>query len=256
MSTPENPVEPLLEPADYTKYLLHSPSEIVFVLRSLIAAVDRITVHFNEGRDFLLTSVLAVDEAGLTLDYGSNDEMNQRALAADKLFCVTSHERVRVQFLLRKLDRIAGSDGRPAFHAALPESLLRLQRREYYRLTTPIVRPLKCVVQIDGPNGPQKIEVNVIDISGGGLAIMAPPAGRVFEPGMEFHNCRIELPEVGSIVSTLQVRNLFDVTLRNGAQLTRAGCQFVNLPGPMLTLVQRYIIKVERERKAREAGLN
>jgi hypothetical protein len=27
------------------------------------------------------------------------------------------------------------------------------------------------------------------------------------------------------------------------------------LPGPMLTLVQRYILRVERERKARESGM-
>ena len=40
-----------------------------------------------------------------------------------------------------------------------------------------------------------------------------------------------------------------------GAIIKRAGCEFKNLSGPMLTLVQRYIIKVERERKAKERGL-
>jgi len=35
----------------------------------------------------------------------------------------------------------------------------------------------------------------------------------------------------------------------------RAGCEFMNLPGPMQTLIQRYIIKIERERKAHESGL-
>lgn len=60
---------------------------------------------------------------------------------------------------------------------------------------------------------------------------------------------------MGILIATLQVRSVFEVTLRTGAQVTRAGCQFLNLPGPMLTLVQRYIIKVERERKARETGM-
>ena len=150
----------------------------------------------------------------MTLDYGSNDEMNQRALAADKLFCVTSHDKVRVQFLLRGWTVSPAATVRPAFRAALPESLLRLQRREYYRLTTPIARPFKCLIPIRWPQWHRRqIEANVIDISGGGLAVMVPPAGLAFEPGMEFHNCRIELPEVGIIVSTLQVRNVFDVTL-------------------------------------------
>lgn len=247
--------EPLLEPADYTEYLLRNRSEVLFVLRGLLADTDRITAYFNEGRDFLLTAVIAVDEDGVTLDYGSNAEMNQRALKAERVFCITSHERVRIQFLLHGLRQVE-FQGRPAFRAALPDNLLRLQRREYYRLTTPIARPLKCRIPLTSTGGAgTTVEVNVIDISGGGLAIMVPPAGMPFEPGMEFPNCRIDLPEVGILIATLEVRSVFEVTLRSGTQVTRAGCQFLNLPGPMLTLVQRYIIKVERERKARESGI-
>jgi c-di-GMP-binding flagellar brake protein YcgR len=260
MSPPENTAnssagEPPLESSDYTKYLLRTRNDVIFVLRGLTASADRITVYFNDGKDFFLTSVIAVDDDGLTLDYGNHAEMNQRALSAEKLFCVTSHQKVRVQFLLRGLKRVDAKDG-PAFRAGLPDAVLRLQRREYYRLTTPIARPLKCEIPVPTPDGGfRKAEINIIDISGGGLAVMVPPVGMEFTPGMEFPNCRIALPEVGIIIATLQVRNLFDVTLRSGSQVSRAGCQFVNLPGPMLTLVQRYIIKVERERKARETGL-
>lgn len=249
------PAEPLLEPADYTEYLLRARSEIQYVLRGLLTNSDRITVYFNEGRDFLLTTIIAVDDDGITLDYGSSPEMNRRALATEKVFCVTSHERVRIQFLLHGLRQV-DYQGRPAFRANLPDSVLRLQRREYYRLTTPIARPLKCQIPAATADGPASaVDVNVVDISGGGLAIIVPPIGIPFEPEMKFPGCRIELPEVGILIATLRVRSIFDVTLRTGAQVSRAGCQFINLPGPMLTLVQRYIIKVERERKARETGM-
>jgi flagellar brake protein len=247
--------EPLLEPADYSEYLLHGKSEILFVLRGIMASTDRITINFNEGRDFLLSAVIAVDDDGLTLDYGSTHEMNQKALKADKVFCITRHEKVRIQFVLRGLRQI-DYQGRPAFRAALPDSVLRLQRREYYRLTTPIVNPLKCQIPITQADGSSStILVNIVDISGGGIAIMVPPPDVPFETGAKLANCKIDLPEVGTLIATLQVRSIFDVTLRSGTQVKRAGCQFVKLPGPMLTLVQRYIIKVERERKARESGM-
>jgi len=247
---------PLLEPSDYTQYLLRTRNEILFVLRSLLASTDHITVYFNEGKDFLLSAIVQADEEGLTLDYGGNPDANRLALAADKLFCVTSHEKVRIQFLLRGLREIE-YEGAPAFRADLPETILRLQRREYYRLTTPVVHPVKCriPVEIGGGLGPTVMEANVLDISGGGLAIMVPPAGHAFKSGDVFPNCRLELPNVGIVIATLEVRNVFDVTLRSGTQVARAGCQFSNLPGPMLTLVQRYIIKVERDRKARESGM-
>lgn len=253
---PAQKPDPIVVPEAFSQYLLHAQSEILFILRALVMGGARITVYFNEGKDFLLTALIAVDDDGIVLDYGSSAEMNRRALAADKLFCITTHERVRVQFQIRGVRKIE-HEGRPAFRAPLPDTLLRLQRREYYRLTTPLAAPLKCRIPLPPAGNVERepVEVNVVDISGGGLGIIAPPENVVFDADMVFPNCRIELPEVGAITATLQVKNLFEVTLRNGSRVKRSGCQFVDLPGPMLTLVQRYIIKVERERKARESGM-
>ncbi len=256
---PPAPADPAadkpLEPADYTQYLLNARSEILFVLRGLQTAGDRITVHFNQGSDSLLTTVLAVDQDTITLDQGGDTATNRRALATEKLFCVTRHEKVRVQFLLRGLTPTE-YQSTPAFHAALPDSVLRLQRREYYRLTAPAEQPLKCRIPVANADGSRTaIAVTIIDIGGGGLAVMVPPDGIRFESGSEFPDCRVDLPEVGILSAKLQIRTVFDVTLPSGGQVRRAGCQFVDLPGQMLTLVQRYIIKVERRRKARETGL-
>ena len=248
----------LLDPGDYAQYLLRTKNEIQFVLRSLIEQVAQITIFFNEGHDLLLTTLLAVDDQGITLDYGASQETNRKAQEANRLFAITSLDKVKVQFLLRGLKEIE-FEGRPAFRAALPDAVLRLQRREYYRLTMPITRPLRCRIPLPGKENsdgtPAAIEVDVVDISGGGMAIIAPPEGLNLEADMEFPDCTIELPEIGAINTTLRIRSLFDVTLRSGAHLRRSGCQYVNLRAPMATLIQRYIIKVERERKARESGL-
>lgn len=254
-AVPPSPAKapPLLEPGDYAQFLLHSKSEIVYVLSSLLEHVSQITVFFNEGKDLLLTTVVAIADDSLILDYGAHGETNRKALTVEKLFCVASLEKVRIQFLLRGLTEVA-YEGRPAFQAKLPTDLLRLQRREFFRLTMPITRPLKCKMPVALDGGEQTIELNVVDISGGGLAI-ALPDGFDFQAGQEFAGCRIELPEVGTITATIVVRNQFDITLRSGGRVRRAGCEFVKLPGPMATLVQRYIIKVERERKARESGM-
>jgi c-di-GMP-binding flagellar brake protein YcgR len=246
---------PVLETDEYSRYMLRAPAEILMVLRGLCDHVSQITVFFNEGQDMLLTTLATIGEDHVILDYGPSGEMNRKVLLAEKHFCVTMLDKVRIQFILRRFEKIE-HEGRPAFRAALPDELLRLQRREYYRLITPVARPLKCLMPIPRTGGDAYLhEANVFDISGGGLGISAPPAGIPFETGMTFANCRVELPEVGFITGTLQVRSLFEVTLRSGARMLRAGCEFLNLPGPMMTLVQRYIIKVERERKARESGL-
>lgn len=204
----------------------------------------------------LLTTLAAVADDHIVLDYGPSSEMNRKALEAEKHFCITTLDKVRVQFILRGFARIEHG-GRASFRAALPDEILRLQRREFFRLATPIAKPLKCMVPIPLADGGLHLhEAHIFDISGGGLALSAPPAGIPFDTEMELPNCRVELPEVGIITGTIKIRSIFEITLRSGAKVRRAGCEFVKLPGPMLTLIQRYIIKVERERKARETGMS
>jgi c-di-GMP-binding flagellar brake protein YcgR len=119
----------------------------------------------------------------------------------------------------------------------------------------PVTRPLKCTMPVaDADGNVQPVTTNVVDLSGGGLA-MSVPKDMVFDKGMEFGDCSIELPEIGTITISIIVRNVFEVELRSGARISRAGCEFVKPSGQALTLIQRYIMKVERERKARESGL-
>lgn len=256
---PETPAEkpsPLLEPNDYAQYMLRSRSEITFVLKSLLDHVSQITIFFNEGKDLLLTTLVAIEEDRIVFDFGASSEINRKAQTVEKLFCIAALEKVRIQFMLRGLKQITHK-GRSSFAAAFPDELLRLQRREFFRLTMPITRPLKCQIPIpEAESGNNFVfDVNVVDISGGGLSI-AMPEGLDFSKDRQFTNCRVELPEVGVLTCSLIVRNQFELVLRSGGRVRRAGCEFVKLPGPMLTLVQRYIIKVERERKARESGMS
>lgn len=247
----------LMQADDYSKYLLHSKNEILFILRAMQDKGSLITVYFNQGNDFLLTTLLAVSSDGtsMLLDPGSNAEMNRRALASDKLTFIASHDKVKIQFAVKHL-ALTEFEGREAFRAAIPQELLRLQRREFYRLTAPVAHPLRCNIPVKLADGSQSIiESTVIDISGGGLGVLVPPEGVEFETDHLFENCRLELPEVGTVLATLRVRNVFEFTLRSGAKNKRSGCEFVDLPGNMLTLIQRYIIRVERERKARETGM-
>ncbi len=74
--------------------------------------------------------------------------------------------------------------------------------------------------------------------------------------GAKYLDCRIDLPDIGTVTTTLQVRNSLDLTLLNNKANRRLGCAFVDISRANLAMVQRYITKLERERNARIAGLN
>jgi len=245
----------LLSTDEFSQFMLNSKNEMFAVFRGMVEHVSQVTMFFNEGRDMVLTSMISYGDNGIFLDLGASPEMNRKAVEAKKLFCVTQLDKVKIQFILRGVRQVETKGG-PAFKADLPDSVLRLQRREYYRLTTPITRPLKCVIPFPSAKGDrQVVEANVGDISGGGLGVISIPLDIPIETGLEL-SCKIELPEVGVVMATIVVRSVFEAVTRSGVKSKRAGCEFVKLPGPMLTLIQRYIIKVERERKARESGMS
>ena len=88
-----------------------------------------------------------------------------------------------------------------------------------------------------------------------GFAMASPEQARLFNRGDIMNDCRMMLPEEGLLVVTLSVRNMFDVITRTGARHVRIGCEYVGLPSVRMTMVQRYITRIERERKARLSGM-
>jgi len=243
---------------DYGEYLLHSKAEIAAVLRSLIQRRALVSAYLDPGRDFLLTSLLEVDtdSGSVVLDWGRDEKTNRQALLAERVILGALVDKVKVQFILSNLAETS-SAGQPAFRAELPSKVLRLQRREYFRLSTPIAKPVKFVTTIKRVDGSTLVaEASLLDISGGGVGLMATPSLSALLPsGMALTDCKMTLPDEGLLVANLCVRNKFDVTTRGGARYVRIGCEFVALPGARMSMVQRYITRIERERKARLSGM-
>ncbi len=247
----------LLRSDDFSQYLLHDARQIKQILRSLVENRALITTYLPSGNQSFLTAILTLidDEERLVFDASPDEAVNRRVAAAEELIFATQLDGIKIQFPLNEIQEVT-YEGRDAFAAARPERLLRLQRREYYRLVTPITHAMVCTIPLPRPDQePLVIEARVLDISGGGLAVVVPPEEVEFGPGMEFDGCRLTLPEFGPVTVRMRVRNLFRLTNRNGVEVLRAGCEFVDLPNSANNLIQRYIFKVERDRSARERGM-
>ena len=233
---------------DFSRYLVESDKEIAFILRAVAQKGEGLTAYFNQGNDFILTTILDVDADNDTviLDYGANEIFDRKILGANRILFMTAQDKVRIQFTVNHIERI-NYEGDPAFKINLPESLIKLQRREYYRLATPIMKPLVCTFPLEEG---KSVDLAIADISIGGIGAINPPSTFKFEIGAKYQGCHFVLPEIGTIVAAMQIRNAFEITLKNGSRTMRAGCMFVNLPGTMESMIQRYIIKLERERRA------
>ena len=236
---------------DAERYELRDPREVVRVLQALVDARALISAHLMPGGLPCPTALLELDPAGRVLIDGNRQErINQRMAAADYVVCVSQLDRVRVQFRLRQLQRVAG-EGPVAFSAALPDSVLELQRRELYRLE--LVPGPVVTVQVPPPEeGLPPLQARVLDLSGGGLALAVREEDEPrFTPGARIDACSLDLPEGGAIPVRLQVAHVSRRQALAGCTV-RVGCRFVGLPRQAESRILQYIFQVERQRKARE----
>lgn len=243
---PSNLSVELTASTDDSRFLVSHPLEILRILRGLQQRNEMVSAFFNAGKELLLTSVLQVypEIDTLVLDCGANEALNERILQAEKIIFVTSLDKVKVQFISQGIEP-SQFENRPAFVTPLPQHVLRLQRRDYYRLTTPIMNPLKCMVPTASGGW---AEFSIVDISAGGIGmIVGNPPETHLEVGTTYPGCRINLPGVGSIELTLSIQSLFEVTLKNGSKSYRSGCQFSDLHSSIQAQIQRYILRLERE---------
>ena len=241
---------------NWHNYQVESRREIIALLRAVSEKNQLLRLLINGEADVAVTSVLEVDvdNEQVIIDCSINREQNQRILAARRLAFETTLDKIRILFWSDDVYNIEYAK-RPALAFQIPSSLIRLQRRDLYRMETPLTNPVRCVIPLPDDLGGAICNFPLADISGGGIAIMDEKMVLDNTIGRNYKNCRIDLKDIGTVITTLQVRSSHEMTLLNGKTNRRLGCQFFDISRPMLNMVQKYITKLERERNARLNGL-
>jgi c-di-GMP-binding flagellar brake protein YcgR len=235
-------------PEDSERYLIQHAPSVERLLKEVMESNAIVSLYVEHGLDFILSSIIAIDDKNglLLLEQGVDQHFNRRLIEAEQVVCTTTHNQVYIQFTGADLKPVL-HQGEAAFQVKLPQSLLRLQRRESYRLATSVMNPVKCMIN----TGQSFIETVVVDISVGGVGILAYEGSGILKAGEVYHGCRIALPGSGEFAVSLTVCTTFDVALKNGKLTHRAGCEFQDLPASVETEIQRYIIRTDRERRGR-----
>lgn len=231
---------------DENDFIIHNQKEILSVLRNIAARCNRVALYYNEDNSMVLTLLLAVDESGMWVDASANQQDNRHIESSKRIVFVSTHNQAKVQWVSTETTQ-GVYENSSAFYLPLPKKLLRLQRRDFYRLLTPEPNALKCVIRSAPKLANPNQEITVMDISIGGVALVCEEDGVELHPGTIYPNCEIELPNIGTVYATIEVKNAFIVTSRNGDVKRRAGCVFVKPDGQTTMMLQRYVAYMERE---------
>ena len=247
--------------ADEKECRISSPKQIESILRNVAETGVNAALYYNPKRDFIMTTILDVDEDGMWVEQGLSSMENHHIAESRKITLITSHNHVKVQFVVNAASSVTYDD-QPAFFLPLPASIYRLQRREFFRLSLLPSEQLRCIVSIaraKGPDVPQEESqrtVPIVDISGGGVGLAFMEGEIDFVQGDVYSDCQIDLPEIGPVFVNIIVKNIVPLsTNKLGKTLKRAGCEFKNIDGPTTVKLQRFITDKQRLMAANASAL-
>ena len=234
------------------RYTQRDRREILRVLRRLVTdQVPVLLVGAGEG-DVLHTTVLdvAADERSVFLEWGPDDETTERFIEGGvAVSCQAEVDRVRLHFAI--VPTLGRLQYRKVLRAPVPELVLRVQRREYYRLSIVPADGVVCTLLLPHPDGVARpTDAELVDLSGGGLAFRVPlPLGAQLRPHVELTGGTLTFANADALAARLRVRNLTKITDETGNATVRVGAQFLDLRVGHIAQVQRFIGFIERRRR-------
>ena len=220
---------------------------VAFMLAGFAKENDQFSVYFQAGQEMFLTTLLAVkpEKKLLIFDCSGSNESNRGLMKSERNVFIGHPGGIRVQFICGPVAELIYG-GSKAFSVALPEYIVRLQRREFFRITTPRIKPLQFFGRL--PNG-TLLNLPVHDISVNGIGLVGGSVPEGLAAGLVLENCRFSLPEDAlDLFFNATLCHLNELEARGGARVWRLGFQFNQLPLADENRIQRYIGRVERER--------
>ena len=245
---------------DLEQFTVYSRVEIAAMLRQLRDAGTPVNAYHDMASGFAVTAVLdvLVEDGAVVIDPPADPASARRLLAAEHVTFVAFIDNIKMQFAAEGV--VAASwQGKPAVRIRLPDAVLRLQRREFFRIRPPVAKPATCLV----PHPPeldqhgrvitrekQRFEsLRVLDLSVGGIALLAHPQKLNLPQGEKIEGCFLDLPGVGSVNLSIYVHHVDPLPRDDTAR--RCGCEFADLSPAARMAIQRYVNKIEAEaRKA------
>jgi c-di-GMP-binding flagellar brake protein YcgR len=229
------------------RYFLTGQMEILSVLNDLIHLRENISIFFNEGQDFFLTTLLEARPDCLIFDLSGDDRSNRRLENSRTCVFVGQLNGIRVQFSAVEPARFTWGET-DAFWVPLPTRVSRLQRRESYRVLMPVSKPV--MVRMTGLENAALGDWPMHDLSVGGMAVTLSGAEPKFRAGDQIARVSFTIAKNRIIQSAAVIRHVSRIGNPRDSTTYRVGMSFQNLPATQGILIQRHILEIEHQRRA------
>lgn len=233
--------------SDLSSFLVQNPKQINSNLLLLLKSKCLLSARFGTNNESYITTLLDInkDNNSLVLDCGSKEDLNQRLLSADKISFDGDYHGIKVSFSGGALKRITHKN-ESAFTMPIPKVLYWLQRREYYRVKSPLSKPSYCQLMIEGKE-PVSLKLYDISISGFAMLNVSKEISDLLVTGKSFSDSKLILSGVGEGMISFQVCAKNIINPNKLQKIQKIGCKITNLTHRVEEMIQRYMHQIQRE---------
>jgi c-di-GMP-binding flagellar brake protein YcgR len=231
---------------DCDDFCVDSPHEIAGLLEELADRKAPLTLSTPAGAraTSAVTSLDAVRRQ-LCLAAAPHDHQLQGLIECNEVLAMAYLDSVMLQFELHDLVLVHGAR-ECALSARLPRRLYRFQRRGSFRVC-PVAEARPTATLLHPAQGDLQIELRVLDVSIGGVALFLPDELPPIEPGVRLHDVLLELDGDTRLAVGLAVHHITLLHPRSGG--VRLGCETLDLGGEGARILQCYIDHTQKRRR-------
>jgi len=235
------------------RYLISAKDEILYTIKNLQEKSKLITVYLENSNEFIISAILSIDEKNycIYIDAAMDDKKNDEIISNPVLTFTTHSKGIKYLFPVNVFCKVM-FENTVAIKVSLPDYVLKLQRREFFRTSPPTDHAIKCQINFDIGN----MKIDIADISEGGLNLVDRNNALSIKTNTVLKSCQINLPKFGIIEPDLKIHRV-NYSDNDPKKLTKIiGCEYVKPSNIMTSTIRRYIWKIERYSRSSDKVFN
>lgn len=232
---------------DISSFAIQNPRQIISHLSLMVKNKCLLSARFGANNESYITALLGINEKNntLILDYGPKEDLNQHILNAGKISFDADYTGIKVSFTGTGLKKITHK-GEPAFSMPIPKSLFWMQRREYFRVKSPLSKSSYCQLVIEGKK-PVNLKLYDISLTGFAMLNVSKEVSELMIPGATITQCKLVLSDAGEGPISFEVCAKYIINPDKLQKIQKIGCRFVKLSRSVEEIIQRYMQQIQRE---------
>lgn len=235
--------------SDTSSFSIRNSRQIIHNLSILMKNKCLLGVRFGEGKAFFLTAILEIDEANnaIIFDYGAKEVLNQQLLNATRITFEANFSGIKSSFKGSMLTQIL-YNGEPAFSMPIPESIFWMQRREFFRITSPRSKSSYCQLVLENQE-PINLMLHDISLTGFSVLNTSTEISNLLVLGAQFEQCRLVLSGTGEDIISFKVcsERIINPDKIDSLRIQKIGCSFTRITSMFESTVMRHVNQLQRE---------